>query len=97
MIAPKIRRLEFRNAENLKRSSARQASGAPIKMLGNLIKIDNETQNALAMNDVDRVRQPGSDSSMQRWKKYNPIIERASDGTSGMKHRLAMTPSGAKL
>ena len=35
--------------------------------------------------------------SIQRSKKYKPMIDKARDGTSGMKHRLAMMPSGAKL
>jgi len=63
-------------------------------MLGNLTKIDNEIQNALAINDVDLAR---SDWPTQRWKKYKPMMESASDGMSGIKHRPAMIPSGAKL
>ena len=56
-----------------------------------LIKIDNEMQKALTKNDVDL-----SDSIHSR-KKYKPMMDNARDGTSGMKQRLAMTPSGAKL
>jgi hypothetical protein len=37
--------------------------------LGNLIKIDSEMQRTLAANHLDLVRESGSDSSIQRWKK----------------------------
>src|SRR5437588_2547673 len=82
-------------------AAAKHASGAPIKTLGNLIKIDNEMQTALTRNDACPPklwrRRIEPSSSIQRSKKYKPMIDSASDGMSGMKQRLAIIPSGAKL
>ena len=52
-------------------------------------------QMALARNDV--IRESLFDGLSHRSKKYKPTIDSASDGVSGIKHRLAMIPSGAKL
>jgi hypothetical protein len=60
-------------------------------MLVTLIRIDNEVAMPAAKNDV------GDSPSVQRRKKYRPMIARLSEGTSGMNERPAKTFSGAKL
>src|SRR5213594_1050880 len=60
-------------------------------MVVSLIKIDKEVAIAARKNGVDLPL------SIQRRKKYSPIIARLSDGTSGMNERPAKTFNGAKL
>src|SRR5437667_4566190 len=60
-------------------------------MLVTLIRIESEIVIAARRNETD------SRSSIQRRKKYSPIIARLSDGTSGMNERPAKTFNGAKL
>src|SRR5881628_214697 len=60
-------------------------------MLVILIRSDNEIAIAARRNDAQ------SRSRVQRRKKYNPMIARPSDGTSGMNERPAKIFNGAKL
>ena len=60
-------------------------------MLVTLIRIDNEIAIAATKNAAH------ARSCVQRRKKYNPMIARLSDGTSGMNERPAKIFNGVKL
>ena len=80
-------------------AAAKHASGAPIKTLGNLIKIDNEMQTALTRNDACPPklwrRRIEPSSSIQRSKKYKPMIDSASDCSTNGSNGHVESPSEA--
>src|SRR5215831_15824441 len=72
-------------------ATAKYTSGAAITTLVTLIRIESEIVIAARKNETH------SRSSIQRRKKYKPMIARLSDGTSGMNERPAKIFNGAKL